>query len=658
MIDSTARAPRFESDSSPAPAYLWAPPQKLISVSIPLAVIDQLEREAVESFRSLSSRGSEIGGILFGGVQAGSPQVVAIDSYQPVECEYSGGPLYRLTDAELARLDRAIEQRLASGVRAVGFYRTHTRKGLSLDTDDLALFDSRFREAHHIALLIRPAATKVSMAGIFFREDGTIHGDASCLEFPFRSGQHEATKRVDSLYDGAVAGPRSVNAAAAQPKPVIRAQIVPIASRREIAPEVPPPPTVQSAPEPVERLEKPEKVELPPTPPAPAPVVVTAAVEAPKPPAPVEPKPVVSAVEPTLELPVDAPKPRLPKVAWIALGVAIPAVLAVGFVLTSGMLHRGGAGIPAAAQDSSPLALRVDRNGTDIVLTWNRDSDAIRRASKAVLQIADGAQHENVDMDLTQLRNGSIVYSPVTSDVVFKMEVSGAGQSKTVSESVRVLRTRPSPMPEAGGQQPSPEQAQTAQTASATATGGPAAESTPAAEEEKPVALAQASKPFHAESLATRLHAGAAGADMPDAPMLGTPAPATSASVNLGGIVSAQQAPVPPPPAASAPVATPAAAAAAKKAPGGQIQEAQLLRRRDPDYPKLARDAGASGIVEVVATIGPDGRVKAVRVVRGHPLLRQAATDAVKSWLYRPTMLNGVAVETETQILLNFKSDR
>jgi len=420
MIDSTARAPRFESDSSPAPAYLWAPPQKLLSVSIPLAVIDQLEREAVESFRSLSSRGSEIGGILFGTAPGGSPAAVIVESYQAVECDYSGGPLYRLTEAELARLDRAIEQRLASGVRAVGFYRTHTRKGLSLDTDDLALFNSRFTDPHHIALLIRPAATKVSMAGIFFSEDGVIHGDASCLEFPFRSSQHEAAPRTDNLYDGAVAGPRSVTAAAAQPKPVIRAQIVPIASRREIAPEVPPPPAVQAAPQPVEKLEtpeKPSKIELPPPP---APVVVAAAVA--PPPAPVEPKPAVSDVEAAID-PVAAPKPRLPKVAWIALGIAIPAVLAVGFVLSSGMLHRGGAGIPAAAQDSSPLNLRVDRNGTDIVLTWNRDSDAIRRASKAVLQIADGSQHENVEMDLTQLRNGSIVYSPVTADVVFKMEV-------------------------------------------------------------------------------------------------------------------------------------------------------------------------------------------------------------------------------------------
>src|SRR4051794_5702593 len=244
MTDSTARAARFESDSSPAPSYLWAPPDKPIAVSIPLAIVDRLEKEAVESFRSLSSRGSEIGGLLFGAFAPGTPLTVTIQDYEGVDCDYSRGPLYRLADADLARLDRAIEQRLAGGLRAVGFYRSHTRKGIALDADDLAILDSRFREAHQIALLIRPNATKASMAGIFFRENGKINGEASCLEFAFRSSQQQETKHPD-LYDGAVAGPRSVTAspAPAAPKPAVRAQIVPIASRREAAPEAPAPAT-------------------------------------------------------------------------------------------------------------------------------------------------------------------------------------------------------------------------------------------------------------------------------------------------------------------------------------------------------------------------------------------------------------------------------
>jgi protein TonB len=655
MTDSTARAQRFDTESSPAPAYLWAPPQKPVSVSIPLTVIDQLEREAVESFRSLSSRGSEIGGLLFGNVIPGAPLTVAVEAYQAIECDYSGGPLYHLTAGEIARLDRAIEQRLASGPHAVGFYRSHTRKGLSLDPEDLALFESHFTEPHHVALLIRPAATKVSVAGIFIREDGQVHGEATCLEFPFRSSQHDGARRPETLYEGAVAGPRSVSAAAAPPKPAIRAQIVPIASRRETVPEAPHPMPIQASPEPPEMPA--------PAAPAPPPVVAAAPVLEPEAaPAPVKsappPPPVTSTAVATVSEPIAAePRKRSSKLLWIGLGAAVSVILSVGFILSSGILHRGGA-IPTAPQDTSALALRVDRNGADIVLTWNRDAAAIKQASKAVLSIVDGAQNENVDMDLAQLRNGSIVYSPVTSDVVFRMEVSGADQLKTVSESVRVLRTRPSPMPETPAQQPASQLPQQAQGAKPNVPAAPATAdaAAPAAEEEKPVALAQAMKPFHAESLAQRLRPSSP-AELPEAP-LGAPTAGPAPSVSLGNIVSSQQALPAPPSATSAPASSSPVPAEKKVSSGGQIQQAQLIRRRDPEYPKLARDAGASGVVELLATVGADGKVKSVQVVRGHPLLRQAATDAVKGWVYRPTLLNGVPVETQTQVILNFKAER
>jgi len=677
MNDSTARATRFDDGLvAPAPAecYLWTPAGKPVSVAIPLTLIAPLERAAVESFRSLSSRGSEIGGVLFGSVTPGSPLAVMIESFEPIDCEYASGPLYRLSDAELSRLDRAIELRASVGARPVGFYRSHTRKGLSLDAADLALFDSRFREPHQIALVIRPAAAKASIAGIFIREDGTVHGDASCLEFPFRATQ-DAAKSAPSLYDTAVAGPRSVGAMPATPRPVIRAQIVPIASRREVAPE-PLPAPVAAVPEPVPTpVPEPVAVAPKPEPPAPAPEPPKAVEPERKPEPKVEAKSetksksktkaeakVEAKVEPkAAAVEVAEPEPAKSgssKLLWIALGALVSVIVCVGFVLSSGMLHRGN--VPAGSpQDSSPLALKVDRNGADVVITWNRDSDAVKKADHAVLAISDGPQHENVEMDLAQLRTGSIVYTPVTGDVVFKMEVSRAGQPTTGSESVRVLRSRPSPMADPGA-----EQAQTAATTpnkpptpadanSAAASGGPSA----AEEEEKPVRLAQASKPFHADSLAQRLRpAGGAPTEGADAPAIGGSLPVNSQGVNLGSL-GTTQAPLPTP-TAPAPSASSTSAPAAAPHQGGQIVQAQLIKKRDPEYPKMARETGAGGVVELVATVGIDGKVKSVQVVKGHPLLRQAAADAVKSWVYRPTTLNGVPVESQTQILLNFKSER
>jgi periplasmic protein TonB len=669
MNDSTARATRFEDGlAAPVPAecYLWTPPGRPVSVAIPLTLIAPLERAAVESFRSLSSRGSEIGGVLFGSFAPGSPLAVTIESYEPVECEYASGPLYRLSDGELARLDRAIELRATAGVRPVGFYRSHTRKGLSLDAADLALFDSRFKEAHQIALVIRPAASKASVAGIFIREDGVVRGDASCLEFPFRATQ-DGAKPAPTLYDSAVAGPRSVAAMpASAPRPVIRAQIVPIASRREAAPEPPLPAPIAAAPEPVV---EPVAVTAPiPEPPAAVPEPPKAVVPEPKPAvkseakskaksepkseAKIEPKPAATAVAEA-----EPRKSGSSKLLWIALGALASVIVCVGFVLSSGMLHRGNITPPGSPQDSSQLALRVDRNGADVVITWNRESEAVKKADHAVLSISDGPQHENVEMDLAQLRTGSIVYTPVTGDVVFKMEVSRAGQPTTGSESVRVLRTRPSPLvPEN-----STEQAQngaaapTKPVAPADATAaGAAPGAAPAEEEEKPVRLAQASKPFHAESLAQRLRPGSPS-EVPDAPAIGGSMPAQAPAVNLGSLGMSQ---APPPASTAKPTVPTTAAPAAAPHTGGQIVQAQLIKRRDPEYPKMARETGASGVVELVATVGADGKVKSVQIVKGHPLLRQAAADAVKFWIYRPTTLNGVAVESQTQILLNFKSDR
>src|SRR6266850_3241837 len=240
MVESTARAERFDLQTSKSPFFTWEVSQKPVSVRIPFSLVDRLEREAVESFRSLSSKGSEIGGLLMGSVSPGDPLVVSVADYELIECDHARGPLYRLSDADMGRFERAIEQRLAAGGLGVaGFFRSHTRKGIALDADDLTFFAARFRDPHHIALLVRPFATKASTAGIFIWEGGKVQGDASYLEFPFRSSDLGASKRgADAAESGKVAGPVEVPPLA--PKPAGRIQVVPIASRREVSFPTPP----------------------------------------------------------------------------------------------------------------------------------------------------------------------------------------------------------------------------------------------------------------------------------------------------------------------------------------------------------------------------------------------------------------------------------
>ena len=84
------------------------------------------------------------------------------------------------------------------------------------------------------------------------------------------------------------------------------------------------------------------------------------------------------------------------------------------------------------------------------------------------------------------------------------------------------------------------------------------------------------------------------------------------------------------------------------------VQAAKLIRQVKPTYPPLARQARISGTVRLVAIIGRDGAIRNLRVSSGHPLLVTAAVEAVKQWLYRPTLLNTEPVEVITQVDVNF----
>jgi periplasmic protein TonB len=73
-----------------------------------------------------------------------------------------------------------------------------------------------------------------------------------------------------------------------------------------------------------------------------------------------------------------------------------------------------------------------------------------------------------------------------------------------------------------------------------------------------------------------------------------------------------------------------------------------------PEYPDLARQARVTGIVILEAVIGPDGKVGTVSVLRGVPMLEEAAVNAVRQWVYTPTLLGGVPVPVIMTITLRF----
>ena len=84
------------------------------------------------------------------------------------------------------------------------------------------------------------------------------------------------------------------------------------------------------------------------------------------------------------------------------------------------------------------------------------------------------------------------------------------------------------------------------------------------------------------------------------------------------------------------------------------MMEGNLIFRVQPDYPALARQVRAQGLVVLRAVISREGTIQNLQVLSGHPMLVQAAVNAVRQWRYRPYVLNGEPVEVETEVKVNF----
>jgi TonB family protein len=111
----------------------------------------------------------------------------------------------------------------------------------------------------------------------------------------------------------------------------------------------------------------------------------------------------------------------------------------------------------------------------------------------------------------------------------------------------------------------------------------------------------------------------------------------------------------PPPPSPPPPTAqTGAPASPTRIRVSGAVQQLNLITKVDPVYPPLAMQARISGQVRFTVIIGKDGHVLNAQLVSGHPLLVATARDAVKQYVYRPTLLNGNPEEVITQVDVNF----
>jgi len=134
--------------------------------------------------------------------------------------------------------------------------------------------------------------------------------------------------------------------------------------------------------------------------------------------------------------------------------------------------------------------------------------------------------------------------------------------------------------------------------------------------------------------------------EMPNMPGVVGGVPGGIASGQLGGVIGGVIGSIPAPPPPEQPK---------RIRVSSGVQEAKKIRQVLPLYPPLAKQARIQGVVKLEAIIGKNGMVQNLTVIQGHPLLVQAALDAVQQWRYEPTLLNNEPVEVVTYIDVIFR---
>jgi protein TonB len=88
--------------------------------------------------------------------------------------------------------------------------------------------------------------------------------------------------------------------------------------------------------------------------------------------------------------------------------------------------------------------------------------------------------------------------------------------------------------------------------------------------------------------------------------------------------------------------------------PVSVMMEGNLIHRVEPPYPMIAKQIRLQGTVVLRAIVGADGTIEQIQVISGHPILVQAAREAVNQWKYQPYFLNGLAIPVETEVTVKF----
>jgi len=347
--------------------YVWEVPGKPFSIQLNLELVDRLQQDVVRGFGLVPRRGAEIGGILLGNTNTDG-FTACVEDYEIVPIEYKRGPSYLMSGEDAEAFEAALNQLRQDydkSFRPIGFFRSHTRDGVGLGEEDLELLAKYFPEPDTVVLLIRPFATKPSVAGFYCKEDGKFPEGAPLAEFSFR--------------------------------------------RKDLAPEEAEPqePQRRDAVDREESAQQPRRW-------------------------PIQTIP-QRGLETTEKRQADFSEGKAKPMRgwfWAPLSFIFLVVgLALGFYAAIALR-------PSTRGNPFNVSLTVARSGSDLQVTWDRQSPAIKAAKKGVLIIEDGTYTKPADLAPGELQSGSVViYRPVTKHVRFRLDLQLKDQD-TMSESV------------------------------------------------------------------------------------------------------------------------------------------------------------------------------------------------------------------------------
>jgi hypothetical protein len=421
----------MEARTQDAPDYyVWATPGKPVVIHLHLDVLDRLGSEVMRGFGAVPKRGAEVGGVLIGTVEAGEagdPDIVRIEDFEPFECDYKRGPSYLFTEDEHREFEETVKRWKPDSEQpayAVGFYRSHTREGMSLTPEDIQLLDEFFPDPASVALLIKPYGTKVSEAGFFAREEGAFP-EKSPLEFPFR--RHELTGEEPpprrSMMEPRLRGStRSMTPAAVDRMP--RPSTDPAGPQASVNPTRSTgidqnPPAVganEGRRTNVDADRMRDGFLMGPNGGEPS-RLLAARVPA-------------AGADQAVVLPS---RSRFSSSIWIPLSfVFLLFGVALGMMISMQRAPKAGG---TDAQNFT-LGLTVSKSGANLSVKWDPLAPAVRDAEQGSIEIQDGANSpQSKPLDTAQLQNGRMIYTNSSNAVKFKLIVYPRSQL-SVAETV------------------------------------------------------------------------------------------------------------------------------------------------------------------------------------------------------------------------------